>query len=330
MSFKGLVFTEKIGDSPAAVNLRSGVLHINPKVFDPYPDAWKKFILLHELGHYQLQTRSELKADAFAFHHFIKEGHSLKDAVNSLHKVLDESNPAHRERIQVQLEKAIWWDEVIYQKEFKTPKERIEAMSAYLKEQQKDLAYCLGCQDLDGAKKHMTNILLVTDPKVEEKLLEHFSTILAHAQMQNYDGAKMNDMAYFFCFGNKACQERKKIKAQSKADLRKAKAQAKIVKAQATKALADQGIDSRGNMGKAITDTIKGGLGAAANVLTGGKAGGDLMNQANNDQRLPNPNNNPNPDEENNKNLPLYIGLGAAGLIVIAIIIYFVMRKKKA
>jgi hypothetical protein len=36
MSFKGVVFTDKIGDSPAAVNLRSGVLHINPKVFDPY------------------------------------------------------------------------------------------------------------------------------------------------------------------------------------------------------------------------------------------------------------------------------------------------------
>lgn len=325
MSFKGLVFTDKIGDSPAAVNLRSGVLHINPKVFDPYPDPWKKFIVLHELGHYVLQTRSELKADAFAFHHFIKEGHSLKDAVNSLHKVLDESNPAHRERIQKQLDKALWWDEVIYQKQFKTPKERIKAMTEYLKEQQKDLAFCLGSQDLEGAKKHMVNILLVTDPKQEDKILNQFANLLAHAEMKNYMGVEMNDMAYFFCFGNKACQERKKIRVESRAKLREAKAEAKVIKAQSTKTLADQGIDSRGNLGKAITNTVGGIAGAAANVLTGGAAGGNLMNQnLNNNQRLA----MPQPTQNQNRRLPLYLGIGAGALVLIAVVIYLIMRKK--
>ena len=219
--FQGVFFTDKIGASPAAVHLRSGVLHINPEVFFSYPKEWQKFIVLHEMGHWQLQTRNEEKADAFAFHHFVQSGESLKDAVLSLLRVLDVKDPEHRQRIEKTLKKAHFWDSEVYRKQYKTPAERQKAMSDYIKTETEGLAFCLGQGHHEEAKNHMVNILLTVDPAIHESLSEKFSALLADVGLKKFNGRYMGDMAFFMSFGNKAYQDRKKLRAEVKAELLK-------------------------------------------------------------------------------------------------------------
>lgn len=269
MKFNGLILTDKIGSSPAAVHLRSGVLHINPKIFFAYPKEWQKFIVLHEMGHWILQTRSEEKADDFAFHHFIESGESLKDAVESLLRVLDKNDDGHRKRIEALLDKAKFFDREVYGKEFKTPKERKEAMSDYLQTEHTALAYCLGKNDCKSAKTHMANILVVVDPSQEEKVLDKFATLLADMQMQRYNGQYIGDMAYFLCFGNNECQARKKLKAQAKAELIKCK---NSCKKNATDAEPLQKYK-----GEEVVSTAGAAAGAVANLIIPGS--GPLVNK---------------------------------------------------
>ena len=330
--FKGLVLTEKIGESPAAVHLRSGVLHINPKVFFSYPPEWQKFILLHELGHYLLQTRSELEADNFAFHHFAKEGNSLKEAVNSLLRVLNLGIKSHRERVEAQLERAKYWDEVIYNKQFKTAKERVKAMSDYIQSENSGLAHCLGSNDYQGAKEHMVNILLVCNPEGVEKLLDKFATLLAEVKMGHYDGHPKSDLQYFFCFGNKACQARNKAKADARAELIKSRAtaktnrsEAKIIKAEAEQTLAEQGIKKESGAAQVVNDLVKGVSNVAGSIF-GGNAPQPIDNITTIDNPPPIA-----PVVENNKGAKtgLYVGITVVTLIVIGVAMYFFLRKKK-
>lgn len=222
-AFNGLIFTEDIGESPAAVHLRSGILYINPKIFFSYPKVWQKFIVLHELGHWMLKTRDEEKADNFAFHHFATKGERLRDAVESLLYVLDEGHPAHKKRIKALLETARFWDQEVFGKEFKTPQERKIAMNEYLKKETEQLAFCLGQKDCDGCKTHMANIIAVVEPVEADKLSDKFANIIADLEMGSYNGRYMGDMAYFFCFGNEKCKERKQLKQKAKAEFLKCK-----------------------------------------------------------------------------------------------------------
>jgi hypothetical protein len=336
--FNGVIFTDEIGRSPAAVHLRSGILHINPDIFFQFPREWQKFIVLHELGHWKLQTRCEEKADAFAFHHFVQSGESLKDAVASLIKVLDTTEPAHRKRIEAALKKAQFWDSEIYQKQL-TPKERLKAMNEYIKKENDGLAYCLGKGDIDTAKGHMVNILMVVDPAVQDRLAEKFANLIADVQLQNFDGNYLDDMTYFFCFGNKACQDRQKLKAAAKAELIKSKglakqsrAEAKVIRAQATqtradakKSLADQGLQDT-----TVKDVLK-------NVTDlGGKVAGAFipgMGAAGTEQQkvlqvgMPDP--TATGEEEKPKSKTgLFIGIAVALIIIAAIIAFFMLRKK--
>ena len=330
--FKGIKFTEEIGESPAAVNLRSGILYINPYVFFSYPPEWRRFILLHEKGHYVLQTFDEQKADAYAFHHYQKEGRTLKDAVLSLKKVLDKDRPDHADRIKVQLEKALWWDEAVYQKKNKKPEEKVKAMSDYIQTESTALASCLGCKDIKGAKEHMVNILLVSDPSFEDKLLDKFSELIADVKSKPKNDA---EFIVGFCLGKKACdaqRERLAEKVKAKADLIKAKGYAKQTRADANKtradaklSLADQGIKS-GDAGDAVGSIFKTLGDTASNIFGSGAPQNQGM-----DPNMLMALNNQQPQEEPRKgpSAGLIIGI-VVTLIVLAVAAYFLTRGKKA
>ena len=320
LPFKGIGYDKDIGASPAAVNLRTGMLYINKAVFDQYPEAWQRFILLHEAGHYILQTFDELKADEYAFHHFVKEGHSLKDAVLSLKEVLNENNTEHAKRIKTQLDKAFWWDEHVFDKVFIEPTQRIIKMNQYIEKEAKEVAYCLGSGDTDKAKKHMANILVVVDPKVSDNLLERFAEALTDAQMppQGED----DFLAGFLCFLNKACQERAKLKAEAKADLIRSKGLAKENSTNAKLELAKQGI--KGDSAADFMNSVGG--------IVGGLFGGDgsKANTANSNNQVLTNNDNYTPSDEPKKgpSTGLIIGI-VVTLVVLAAAAYFLTRAKK-
>lgn len=82
-----------MGTNPASVNMLTGDLILNMNVF-PYLDKFtRKFIIQHELAHFQAQTDSEEMADKIAMEKLYKsENRSLKKSVKALNDFLDGDN----------------------------------------------------------------------------------------------------------------------------------------------------------------------------------------------------------------------------------------------
>lgn len=100
--------------NPASINRLTGILTLNYKVFPFLPDISKKYIYLHELGHYYLNTNDEFEADEFALKNFVgTEEKSLKKSVEGMARGLSGISPQHNERVNSLLQKALLIDYVV-------------------------------------------------------------------------------------------------------------------------------------------------------------------------------------------------------------------------
>lgn len=99
-----------LGNTPAAVNLDNGDLYLNTDVWNALPKEHKVFILLHEAGHYLLQTEDEHEADAFAFENYSKLGYSLKESIFALSENLTGESQEHMTRLEAQALRAKKYD----------------------------------------------------------------------------------------------------------------------------------------------------------------------------------------------------------------------------
>lgn len=95
--FSKITYHRNLGTTPARVNRKTGELQINLPVWDTLSTEGKRFVMLHEEGHLALQTRDELKADNYAIARYLKEGHSPREAVKTMAKILNNS-PVHLKR----------------------------------------------------------------------------------------------------------------------------------------------------------------------------------------------------------------------------------------
>jgi|GEM_PF-2369850 len=112
-SISEVVEVPDLGDTPAAVNRKTGVVYINARLKGQLTkDQWF-FILLHEQGHLVLQTTDEKAVDAWAFDEYVKRGYKLSESVYALTKVLNFSTPEHFERAENQLKRAQQYDNKI-------------------------------------------------------------------------------------------------------------------------------------------------------------------------------------------------------------------------
>lgn len=105
-----IIFVDNLGDTPATVNRRNGILFVSKKFWNQLKPEHRLFILLHEMAHVHLQTDNEFKVDEWAFKEYAKRGHSLKESVYALSKVLSGKNPEHYWRVYQQLERAKAYD----------------------------------------------------------------------------------------------------------------------------------------------------------------------------------------------------------------------------
>lgn len=100
-----------LGDSPAALSRQDGIIYINMPLFSRYNDFQKRFILLHELGHYYLNTNSEIKADAYAFSALAgTEKRSLRQSIETIEATLKDGNQTKAERLRYITLMAYKWD----------------------------------------------------------------------------------------------------------------------------------------------------------------------------------------------------------------------------
>ncbi|MDR0941955.1 MAG: hypothetical protein LBM68_07000, partial [Bacteroidales bacterium] len=90
-------------DGPAAVDLKTGVLYINPVHFDKLSNVAKRFVIFHELGHLNASTDSEEAADEWAFEHMIDLGNSNVELLKAFYKSLPFSNKAQINRAEQML-----------------------------------------------------------------------------------------------------------------------------------------------------------------------------------------------------------------------------------
>lgn len=100
-----------LGDSPAALSRQDGIIYINMPLFSRYNDFQKRFIILHELGHYYLNTNSEIKADAYAFSALAgTEKRSLRQSIETIEATLKDGNQTKAERLRYITLMAYKWD----------------------------------------------------------------------------------------------------------------------------------------------------------------------------------------------------------------------------
>ena len=106
-----IIEDRNIGSTPASVDRMTGIIYINPDVFYQLTPFQQKFVLQHELGHYNLQTTSEIEADAYAFDQLAgTEYRSLKQALGSISEVLSDENHTKQERYEALYYRALRWD----------------------------------------------------------------------------------------------------------------------------------------------------------------------------------------------------------------------------
>lgn len=336
-NFTAVVYTEKIGSTPAAVNHRTGVLYINPEVFDKYPKHWQEFILLHELGHLVLDTKNELAADEFAFRHFIRNGGSLRESVLSLSEVLDvNNNPSHYIRAREQLKRAQEWDEKVNGINIgKISKQQAMCNTkAHHKKHVALLITCIENGDKQGAREQVAELLMHADPREQKTLVSKYNDIINQMDEPQSDeiGAQFlsgyassdNYLSPFLGLGKKA-QARRDQRAAARAELLKARAEAKKLRAQAALTKAEKGTNT--NVNQMVGDIAKGASNIVGSIF-GGKPGGGTEEQPVDSMPTGMPDPGATDGEEKKSNVGLYIGIAVALLIIAAIVAYFMLRKK--
>ncbi|MEM7036282.1 MAG: hypothetical protein AAF570_04820 [Bacteroidota bacterium] len=103
-------FLNDLGSTPAMVNMRTGALLLNKRMWDKMPPEQRFFVVLHELGHLRNQSRDEFDADAWAFNEYARRGYPLSASIYALSRNLSFNRPDHLKRVNAQWQRAALFD----------------------------------------------------------------------------------------------------------------------------------------------------------------------------------------------------------------------------
>lgn len=108
--------------SPMAVNLKSGVLYVNPEEWNKLSDNSRKFVIAHELGHLNADTFDEQEADEWALWYRMQLGESSISALKEFYSAMPFENDDQVKRGENLLAK-------VFEQEFSNPV--IQAFNGY-------------------------------------------------------------------------------------------------------------------------------------------------------------------------------------------------------
>jgi hypothetical protein len=86
-------------NSPAKIELNTGVIEVSRKHFKNYTVSMRMFILLHEISHYLLQSKNEILVDRHALQLYLALGYPGTEAMYSLTRLMEEDTTFNRNRL---------------------------------------------------------------------------------------------------------------------------------------------------------------------------------------------------------------------------------------
>ena len=147
--FSKVVRVPDLGNTPAAVNFKTGVMYLSERHIKNMDPDVLRWIILHEKGHYENGNSDEHAADAYAFEQYVKEGRSLKKSVLAFSGVLPMSSPQQIERWSNQMHRALKYD-----CEINNNQKACNTMNTYTKECQ-----CGGCASYVGEGETLNDVI---------------------------------------------------------------------------------------------------------------------------------------------------------------------------
>lgn len=354
-AIKSIKFVNGLGNSPAAINTKTGVCYINlDRLRDFTPDAWE-WILEHENAHAEFQTGSEVFVDRIAFNKQLRKGKSMKEIFMEIRKFLDLDNPEHNRRLFRLIQHASYISKAIgdFNLNYNLINNRISAVELLINNLEDQFQDAIkagnGSQALAIAKK-MQDLADDPDDFQEIKdLVQSLEVLKSTDNIQSGNGKGLfgGIIKNFIAKAQERKDKRLDAKIASKASknyARETRADATKIKANAKQTLADQGLSSP-NVGQTIAgvygkvlDTVGGVAGAVVPGLLGIPAN-QPEDQGNANARgfqnaveTTTDGSKDVPKEEKKKpNTWLIVGAVVAGVLVVAGIgyaIYHSMKKK--
>ena len=92
-------------NGPAAVNTKTGVLYINEPEFQRLGENSRRFVILHELGHINSESKGEKAADEWAMEHLLGLGESSIEMLKAFYEALPFTDYEQRDRAETLLRK---------------------------------------------------------------------------------------------------------------------------------------------------------------------------------------------------------------------------------
>jgi hypothetical protein len=96
--------------TPASVQPSTGMMYISAAWWTNAPFEERLYVLLHECGHLETQSKSEFDADKWAFSQYASEGHSLRGAINAMNAILPYTTLEQKQRSTALLYQALEFD----------------------------------------------------------------------------------------------------------------------------------------------------------------------------------------------------------------------------
>ena len=357
--FASITKTDRILPSPAAINRRTGDLYVS-SAFYQLPRLHQKFVLLHELAHWKLNTKSELVADRAAVLWLAKNGEPLSDTVAAVYKVLDLSRKAHQIRAFRAIQAAVHFDKITNptRRKLHSKKDRMATIQDQLQQTVAALDAVLKQGDFERARDIAEQFLSIVPDTIEPQVRAALDGIFTDYHTALYNGEDIEgyageDIEHYAgedierYAGGDICsgftEELEMLgddledeisgfnsKKQARADLIKAKAEAKRLKAQAELEAAKNGIAPKSGAGEAAGKLMEG-VGKLAGKFLG--IGGENKTDAQPQPEVgqpapPQTTTEGKQPEEKKTSVWMWVGIGTAILIVIALLVYFFWRKK--
>ena len=96
--------------TPARYYFDNQTIFINLPYWAKLTEDEKFFVLLHETGHAELNSKDEVEADQFALENYLANGGKLTEALYSLTDNLNTKNPLSKKRIKTQFKSLVNYD----------------------------------------------------------------------------------------------------------------------------------------------------------------------------------------------------------------------------